>query len=117
MPSRWATALAGVASAGALHAHDVQVTLEAVFAAGTDDDRDRLLVLVDLLRRLAVEAGAAVREPAARAWLEAVPPRSKSGRSAREALAVTGDGAARSREAARELAAERSARSQPAPPV
>jgi hypothetical protein len=103
VPSRWATALADIAGAGQLHAHDVQVAIEAVLAAAGEDDRRRLLVLVDLLRRLAAEAGAAIRDPGARAWLEALAPRSKAGRAAHEALAVAGDGAARSRAALREL--------------
>ena len=105
VPSRWATSLADVAGAGALHAHDVQVAIEAVLASAAEDDRRRLIVLVELLRRLAVDADAAIRAPGARAWLEALPPRSKAGRAAREALAVSGDGAARSRVAVAELQA------------
>jgi hypothetical protein len=105
VPSRWAASLDDVAAAGPLAAHDVQAAVEAVLAAATDDDRRRLLGLVDLLRRLAAEADAAVSDPAARAWLEALPPRSKGGRAAREMLEVTGRGAARSRAAAAEAAA------------
>ena len=81
-------------------AHDVQAAVEAVLAVATPEDSRRLLGLVDLLRRLAVEADAAVADPAARAWLEGVSPRSKAGRAAQEALAVSGAGAGRSRAAA-----------------
>ncbi len=81
----------------------MQTALEAVFGAATGDDRRRLLALVELLRRLAVEADAAITDPGARAWLEALPAGSKTGRAAREALAVTGAGVARSREAAAEV--------------
>ncbi|MEY2513454.1 MAG: hypothetical protein QOJ89_812 [bacterium] len=105
VPSRWATALADVAGAGPLHAHDVQAAIETLLASAAEDDRRRLIVLVELLRRLAVDAGAAIRSPGARTWLEATAPRSKAGRAAREALAVSGDGAARSRAAVAELAA------------
>ena len=90
VPARWATALADVAGAGPLHARDVQVGIEAILAAARPDDTRRLLVLVDLLRRLAVQSGTPITQSRARAWLEALPPRSKTGRAAREALAVTG---------------------------
>lgn len=59
---------------------------------------------LDLLRRLAQEADARVPDPAARVWLETVTPGSKSGRLARAALDVTGDGAARSVDAAAAVA-------------
>ena len=78
----------------------MQAAVEAVLAVATPEDSRRLLGLVDLLRRLAVEADAAVADPAARAWLEGVSPRSKTGRAAQEALAVSGAGAGRSRAAA-----------------
>lgn len=103
VPSRWAPGLEGVAATGPLHAHDVQAAIETVLAAARDEDRRRLLALVELLRRLAVDAGAAVGDPAARAWLEAISGSSKIARAAREALAVRGDGAARSRAAAAEV--------------
>jgi hypothetical protein len=81
LPSRCATALADVAGAGALQVLHV----EAVLAAAREDDRRRVLALVDVPRRLAVEADAAVRDPGARALREALPPRSKAGRTGREA--------------------------------
>ncbi len=100
VPARWAFTLADVAAAGPLAAHDVQLAIEEVLAAANDDDRRRLLGLVDLLRRLVVEADAAVTDPRARAWLASLGPSSKIGRAGREALAAAGDGAARSRAAA-----------------
>lgn len=90
VPARWAAALADVSSAGPLHAHEVQIALETILGAAADEDRRRLLVLVDLLRRLAVEADTAVADAGARRWLATLPPRSKTGRAAREALAVGG---------------------------
>jgi hypothetical protein len=42
--------------------------------------------VIDLLRRLAVEHGRPVIDPAARAWLEATTSSSKTGRFARAAL-------------------------------
>ena len=99
VPARWATSLADVAAAGPLPAHDVQAAIEVVLAPATAEDSRRLLGLVDLLRRLAVDADAAVADPAARAWLDGVSPRSKAGRAAQEALAVSGTGAGRSRAA------------------
>jgi hypothetical protein len=105
VPARWEGSLGDVATAGALAAHYVQAALERVLAAAAHSDRRRLLGSVELLRRLAVEADAAITDPAAREWLDALPPRSKVGRAAREALAVTGDGAARSRAAADEAEA------------
>ena len=103
VPARWEGSLGDVAATGPLAAYDAQAAIETVLAAATDDDRRRLLGVVELLRRLAVEADAAVADPRARAWLEALPPRSKGGKAAREALAVTGGGAARSRAAAASL--------------
>ena len=100
VPARWAVTLADVAAAGPLEAHDVQLAVEKILAAANDDDRRRLLGLVDLLRRLAVAADAAVTNPRARDWLAALSPGSKIGRAGREALAASGDGAARSRAAA-----------------
>ena len=47
---------------------------------------------LQLLRHLALEAGAAVTDERARAWLARYSPRTKGGRTAREILAVTGDG-------------------------
>jgi hypothetical protein len=56
--------------------------------------------VLDLLRKIAVEADSKIEDPEARARLETIPPRSKGGQLARAALAVKGTGAARSREAA-----------------
>lgn len=100
VPARWAASLADVAAAGPLAAHDVQVTIEQILAAADSDDRRRLVGLVDLLRRLAVEADAAVADPRARQWLSSLATGTKIGRAGKEALAVTGDGGARSRAAA-----------------
>ena len=99
VPSRWATSLADVAAAGPLPSHHAQAAIERVLATAKDDDRRRLLGLVELLRRLAVEAGARVCDENARRWLGTLGSGSKSGRAATEALAVDGDGAARSRAA------------------
>jgi hypothetical protein len=100
VPARWAASLGDVAAGGPLCAHDVQIAIEAILAAADAADRRRLLGLVDLLRRLAVEADAAVTIPDAREWLSSLGSGSKIGRAGKEALAVTGDGAARSRAAA-----------------
>jgi hypothetical protein len=100
VPARWEGSLSDVAAASPLAAHDVQVAIERVLAAASSDDRRRLLGVVELLRRIAVEADARVRDRGAREWLGAITGRSKIARAASEALAVTGDGAARSREAA-----------------
>jgi Family of unknown function (DUF6493) len=102
VPARWEGSVGDVAAAGPLQAHHVQRAIEVVLAAALPDDRRRLHGVVQVLRRLALEGDAAVAEPGARAWLERLPPRSKGGRAAREALAVTGTGAARSRAAAEE---------------
>ena len=102
VPSRWASTLADAASAGALAAHGVQIAIEEILGAADDNDRRRLLGLVDLLRRLAVEADAAVKNPRAREWLGSLSASSKIGRAGKEALSVSGDGAARSRAAAAE---------------
>lgn len=98
-PSRLAAALEPVATCGALHAHELQLALEAMLGA-LGDQRPQIIGLVDLLRRLAQDADAAVTDPAARAWLESTSRSSKTGRLARAALDVRGDGAARSIEAA-----------------
>jgi hypothetical protein len=103
VPGRWAGSLADIVAAGPLAAHHVQVAIEAVLARAADDDRRRLLGLVELLRRLATEAGARVADGAARTWLGSLGKGSKIGRAAREALAVEGEGAARSRAAAQSL--------------
>jgi hypothetical protein len=120
--TRWTPVLTEVAAEGPLHAHRVQRALEAFLGSRRfDGSRARaegpreggLTVrdaggLVDLLRRLATDADARVTDPAARAFLETVPPRTKAGRAAREALAVSGTGAARPA-AAVEVAAEHAA--------
>ena len=93
VPARWGSSLSDVAAANALAAHEVQATIEHILAAANDADRRRLLGVVDLLRRLAIEADAAVANPRAREWLEALGPGSKIGRAAREALEVSGSGA------------------------
>jgi hypothetical protein len=105
VPARWAASLADVAAAGPLAAHDVQVAIEKILAVATEDDRRRLLGLVDLIRRLAVDADAAITNPRAREWLSSLSRGSKIGRAGREALTVGGDGAARSRAAAAEARA------------
>jgi hypothetical protein len=97
VPARWADALGSAALAGPLHAYELQLVLEAMFAALDDARPGGMTALVDLLRRLAQDADARIAE---RAWLEGVPPRSKTGALARAALAVSGDGGARSVEAA-----------------
>ena len=91
--------LGAVATAGALHAHELQLMLESMLGA-LETRPPQLVGLVDLLRRVAQEANARVTDPAARTCLEAFSPRSKAGSQARAALAVTGTGAARSIEAA-----------------
>jgi hypothetical protein len=103
VPARWADTLGDVAAAGPLAAHHVQEAIEIVLGASEDEDRRRLLGLVELLRRLATEAGARVTLDSARAWLGALGRSSKIGRAGREALAVEGDGAARSRAAVQAL--------------
>jgi hypothetical protein len=99
VPNRVGTTLRDVADLGALHALEVQQVLEATLA-GLGDHQPSMVAAVDLLRRLSVEADARVSNEAARAWLDRLAPSSKSGRLARSALAVAGDGAARSVEAA-----------------
>jgi hypothetical protein len=86
--SRWAGPLADVAAAGRAQHHDVQRAVEAVLAVASDPRRRGLADLVDLVRRLAMEAGRPVADPAARAFLEGLAPKSKAGRAAAEALAV-----------------------------
>lgn len=88
VPSRWAAPLADVAAAGPVQAHDVQRALEAVLAVAGDDRRRQLVDVVELLRRLAIEGARPVADAGARAFLERVPPRSKTGRAARDALGV-----------------------------
>jgi hypothetical protein len=105
VPSRWKPSLEDVAAAGPLQAHDVQAAIETTLAAAAESDRRRLLGLVDLLRSLAVDAGAAVANPKARDWLSSLGSGSKIGRAAVEALRVTGDGAARSRAAVAQVSA------------
>jgi hypothetical protein len=87
-----------VAAAGPLHAHELQQVLEALLA-GLDERNPQWIGVIDLLRRLAQDADARVELPGARAYLESLP--AKSGKLAKAALAVTGDGAARSIEAAK----------------
>lgn len=60
-----------------------RATCRSILAAAGPGDTRRLLVLVDLLRRLTVESGTAIADARARAWLEALPPRSKTGRAVR----------------------------------
>jgi len=67
--TRWAEPLERIADAGPLQAHDVQTMLERVLAAAGDNDRRALAGSVDLLRRLAMDAEAAVTDDAARSWL------------------------------------------------
>lgn len=87
VPSRWATSLGVVASAGPRQRREVQDALEGLCGAAPADTK-RFVGLVDLLRRLAVESGTPVRGVQARAWLQSLPPRTKGGRAAREALAI-----------------------------
>jgi hypothetical protein len=103
VPGRWEAALSDVAAASPLAAHDVQVAIERLLAEAGADDRRRLLGVVELLRRLAREADARIADPAAREWLGAIGGKSKIARAAAEALAVAGDGAARSRDAVASL--------------
>ena len=88
VPKRWADALEPVAGAGPLHAHEVRVVLEALFAA-LGERRPQLPGVIDLFRRLVVEQGAPVESEAARTWLGALSASSKSGKAARAALAVS----------------------------
>ena len=83
VPARTTASLADVAAASPLHAHHTQVAIEPALAGAQDRDRRRVLGLVDLLRRLAVEADAAVTNEAAREWLGALSKGSKIGRAAR----------------------------------
>lgn len=103
VPSRWSPRLVDISRTSAIHAQRTQDAIEIVLSGATDKDQRRLAGLVELLRLIAVEADARVRDPCARLFLEAIPPRSKTGRTAQEALAVTGQGTARSRDAARAL--------------
>jgi hypothetical protein len=82
----------------------------AAAAAGGAAPAPRRAELVDLLRRVALEDDAAVT--GAREWLASTTPTSKSGKLARSALEVTGDGTERSiaaAEQARAADAERAA--------
>jgi hypothetical protein len=112
VPNRLGAALQDVAELGALQALEVQQVLEATLAA-LGEQQPSLVSAIDLLRRLAVDADARISDQAARAWLGRLTPNSKSGRLGRAALAVTGDGAARSVSAAavaREAMRERTER-------
>ena len=99
VPSRWAETLAQVADAGPLGALEVQTTIEHAFAAAADDDVRRLSAMLELLRRLALDADAAITHPGARSWLE--------GRgdhpAAKALLAITGNGGPRIHAAVAEL--------------
>jgi hypothetical protein len=99
VPDRWGTSLDPVPGQSALHAHEIQRALEACLGELRDHEL-RLTKVLDLLRRVAQDADAQVQNNAARSWLEALPPRSKSGRLAQAILSVTGDGSARGAEAA-----------------
>jgi hypothetical protein len=64
-----------LARPGALAAHHVQEAIEIVLGASEDEDRRRMLGLVELLRRLATEAGARARAAAPRFRRSAEPRR------------------------------------------
>jgi hypothetical protein len=96
---RWGASLASVAAYGPLHAYELQRVLEGALGS-LGDAQPRMTKVLDLLRRLAQEADARVSDEHARPWLERLSARSKSGQLARAALSVTGDGGARSVEAA-----------------
>ena len=98
-PDRLAASLSPVAGHSALHAHELQRILESMLAS-LGDAQPRMPAVLDLLRRLAQDADARVTDEGARAALERFGGRSPSARAARAALRVTGDGAARSVEAA-----------------
>lgn len=110
VPNRWGDGLRDVPTAGPLHAHETQIMLEACLAE-LGDRQPRFPKLVDLLRQVAQEADARITDEAARRWLERTPPRTQVGISARQALAVTGNGAQRAQAAAAQAcAAERAQR-------
>ena len=96
---RWGASLESLAAYGPLHAHELQRVLESTLGC-LGDAQPRMTRVLDLLRHVAQDADARIVNQAARAWLQRVSPRSKSGRLAQAALGVTGDGGARSIEAA-----------------
>ncbi len=108
--NRVANSLRPVADAGPLERHELQLALEALLAA-LGDRQPSLGRVLWLLHQLAIDADAAVRDPAARAWLEGVADRSRLKPQARAILDVSGNGtqrsiaaAAQAREAEREIA-------------
>lgn len=96
---RWGASLESLADYGPLHAYELQRVLESTLGC-LGDAQPRMTKFLDLLRRVAQDADARIVNLEARAWLERVSPRSKSGQLAQAALSVTGDGGARSLEAA-----------------
>jgi hypothetical protein len=99
VPDRWATSLDQIPAVSALHSHETQRIIESALAA-LGQERPRNTKLLDLLRRIAQEADARIEHPGARDWLARFSGQSKTARLATAALAVSGDGAARSVEAA-----------------
>lgn len=99
VPDRWAQPLADVADSSALGAHDIQNAIETLLAGARDTDRRRISGVVRLLRRLALDADAAVTSQTARDYLAGYSPATAGGRVAQEILSVSGDGARRSRAA------------------
>jgi hypothetical protein len=96
---RWGVSLESLAHYGALHAYELQQVLESALGC-LGDAQPRAVKVLDLLRRVAQDADARIVNSEARAWLERLSPRSKSGQLAQAALSVTGDGGARSIDAA-----------------
>lgn len=104
---RWVAPLAELGHSSALGAQEAQVTVETILADAPDEDRRRVSRLVGLLRTLALEADAAVTNPAARDFLARYPRRTTGAQLAAETLAVTGNATRRGKAAAAQLAANR----------
>jgi hypothetical protein len=99
-PTRWAEALGHVAPTGPLHSHELQQLLETTI--GNLDTHDpRMTKMVDLLRVVAQDSDARITNARTREWLQAEKTTSKLGKSARQLLAITGDGADRTPQASR----------------
>jgi hypothetical protein len=99
IPNRWAEALLPVAGVGPLHSYEIQTLLESLIGAVGKPDA-RMTRVVDLLRAVAQNADAKITNPQAVEWLRATKAGSKLGTAAHQLLAISGNGAKRSTEAA-----------------
>jgi hypothetical protein len=102
LPKRWATRLQDVTAAGPLAAQGVRRTLETILEYGAGRPAPPgLLVLLELLHELCLEAGEAVASPAARSTLAGITGSGKAARLAKALLALeVGDPGSQRRAAA-----------------